>query len=346
MQKVTIIGKYNMLTIAADGQSVKTRIVTQELEKIIGIDQIRKIDTCGWKKNPLKLFARSFIAVQKSDNVVFMTDAGGIKVFPWLLLGANIFHKSSLHYVVVGAWLVKYLEKHKFISACLKRFRAIYVETLVLKNGLENLGFNNVYLMANFKQLSVLSEKHLVFNTEPYKFCTFSRVMEEKGIAEAVEAVQEVNNHYGRTVCMLDIYGQVDPDQVEWFENLRKEFPPGVQYCGLIPYEKSVEVIKNYFAVLFPTKFYTEGIPGTIIDAYAAGVPVIASRWESFEEVIEVGKTGLGYNFEEPENLKSILLELVESPEIIYSMKKNCLVSATRYLPESSMDVLISKLSL
>ena len=66
-------------------------------------------------------------------------------------------------------------------------------------------------------------------------------------------------------------------------------------------------MLKNYFLLAFPTKFYTEGIPGTILDAYAAGVPVIASKWESFFDVIEEGKTGIGYEFDNQKELEKIL---------------------------------------
>ena len=45
---------------------------------------------------------------------------------------------------------------------------------------------------------------------------------------------------------------------------------------------------------IFPTRFTTEGIPGSIIDSYYAGVPVLASKWNSFDDVIEDGKTGVG----------------------------------------------------
>ena len=62
--------------------------------------------------------------------------------------------------------------------------------------------------------------------------------------------------------------------------------------------------MKYYFALLFPTRFYTEGIPGTILDAYAAGIPVICSRWESCADVVDDGVTGITYPFEDMQMLK------------------------------------------
>lgn len=131
-------------------------------------------------------------------------------------------------------------------------FDGIYVETNTMRKALEIQGFNNVYVMPNFKDLNILKESELVYpNTEPYSLCTFSRVMKEKGIEDAVNAVKTVNEHFGRTVYTLDIYGQVDSAQTEWFNELENTFPSYIKYGGLVPFDKSVEVLKNYFALLF-----------------------------------------------------------------------------------------------
>ncbi len=346
MKKVSIIGLLRIGEEAADGQSIKTRIVTREIEKTIGVQQVRKIDTYGWKKHPFKLFFSCIKAVFDSENVVFLTDAGGIKVFPWLLTCANVFTKRTIHYVVIGGWLVHFIENHKLLAGFLKKLDGIFVETRVMQKGLEGLGFENVYLMPNFKELTLLSENELPSSlSEPYRFCIFSRVMKEKGVACAVDAVKNINSSYGRTVCTLDIYGQVDSNQIEWFDQLKQTFPEAVRYCGIVPFDKSVEVLKEYYALLFPTQFYTEGIPGTIIDAYAAALPVVASEWESVFDIVEPGVTGITYPFEKPESLQECLINLIENPEQVSEMKMHCLKKAEQYLPDAVMDILISKLT-
>ena len=346
MTKVSVIGLFCTGREVSDGQSIKTRIITEELEKALGAQHVRRIDTYGWKKHPVKLFADSVRAVLQSENVVFMTDAGGIKIFPWLLLGANLFCRHKLHYVVVGAWLVSYLEKQPLIAAFLRRFDTIFVETTVLKEGLEGLGFRNVRLMPNCKPLEILPREQLTGEqTEPYRFCTFSRVMREKGIEDAVDAVRAVNCQLGRTACTLDIYGHVDDSQRDWFDALRADFSEDIHYRGIIPYAESVDTIKGCHALLFPTRFYTEGIPGTIIDAYAAGVPVISARWESFSDVVDEGITGWGYAFNEPGALTKLVYEAVTAPDTLRNMKENCLKKANDYLPGQVMDILLRELS-
>ncbi len=111
--------------------------------------------------------------------------------------------------------------------------------------------------------------------------------MKEKGIEDAVNAVENVNQKYGRTVFSLDIYGQIDDGYREKFEALQKQFPPYINYSGLISFDKSVETPKDYFALLFPTYYNGEGFAGTLIDAMAAGTPVIASDWKCNGEVVK-----------------------------------------------------------
>lgn len=345
--KIAIIGKYTTADgVSSDGQAVKTNLIAREIESALGQDAVRRINTFGWKKHPVKLLLRSLLAVRQTDHVIFMTDEGGIKVFPWLLLLFRVFRKTSLHYVVVGGWLIHFAGKHGFIRGCLKRFDAIYVETTVMKRELDRLGFENVILMPNFKRLSPIEDAQIQScPDEPLRFCTFSRIMREKGIDNAAEAVCAVNAQFGRTVCTLDIYGRVDPDQTQWFADLQETFPQEIRYCGVVDYDRSTEVLQDYFALLFPTEFFTEGVPGTIIDAYAAGVPVIAAQWESFADVIDDGVTGIGYPFGKQECLKEILISLIENPEIGYSMKANCLEKARQYLPDTVMEILLSRLS-
>lgn len=346
MKKVSVIGLFCDGIDVADGQSIKTRIVADELERAFGHDQVARIDTYKWKNSPFELFSKCISAVHNSSNVIFMTDEGGIKVFPWLLLGANIPRKCALHYIVIGGWLVNFLKEHPFYANCLRKFDCIFAETTPMRYGLEQLDFKNVALLPNFKNLSPLREDQLVYNDcEPYRFCTFSRVIREKGIEDAVNAVKSVNAQYGRCVCTLDIFGMVDENEREWFEKLSANFTEEIRYCGTVSYQQSVQVLKDYFALLFPTFFPKEGIPGTVIDAYSAGLPVIASKWSSFEDIIDDGITGIGYPYLKNELLTQIITDVVSHPERILKMKNTCLEKAEYYLPDRGMRVLLDRLT-
>ena len=153
-----------------------------------------------------------------------------------------------------------------------------------------------------------------------------------------------MNELLGRCTFELDIYGPVDSAEFEWFAELERSFPDCIRYKGTVDSYKSVEVLKDYFALLFPTRFFTEGVPGTIIDAYAAGIPVVSARWESFSDVVDDGVTGLSYEFGKEDGLFERLLEVAKEPEILISMKKSCVRKASEFAPEVALGELLSRL--
>jgi glycosyltransferase involved in cell wall biosynthesis len=191
----------------------------------------------------------------------------------------------------------------------------------------------------------MMGPEELVYPTgEPYKLCTFSRVMQEKGIGDAVAAVKAVNESLGRTAYELDIYGQIDPNQQAWFAELEGHFPEYIRYCGCVPADQSTQILKNYFALLFPTYYEGEGYANTIVDAYASALPVIATDWHCNSEIITHGSTGFLYDVEQPQMLKTLMEQAMEDPEGIARMKRTCLEEVKKYSPEVLMQTIDRKI--
>ena len=345
MLKATVIGHFGVGQ-SSDGQTVKTKTITKALKEKYGAEMIGETNTHGGAKTLFKAPKMVRNAFRGSENVIILPARNGLKVIAPLCAMQKRKHPNvKLHYVVIGGWLPALLKQYRFLQKPLRCFDGIYVETSTMKRALEEMGFNNIAILPNCKDLQILHEDELVYAAaEPRKLCTFSRVMKEKGIEDAVRAVQTVNETFGRTVYTLDIYGSIQPGQEPWFEDLKKTFFDSVRYQGVAAYDESVQIIRSYFALLFPTHFYTEGIPGTILDAYAAGVPVIASKWESFADLIEDGKTGFGYAFDDANGLIGILNRLVEDSKEANTMKKCCLTRAQQYVPQEAVTVLIQRM--
>ncbi len=345
MKKICVCGSFGFGKDSLDGQTVKTKSIYDEMEKRVGKKEITTIDTVKAKK---QLIVYPFIlgnALKSCENILILPAHNGLKVIAPILAIENVFFRRKLHYAVVGGWLPKYLKNRFYLRKCLKRFTGIYVETNTMKTELEKMGFDNVLILPNFKKLNILTEEEISeeFHT-PYELCTFSRVMKQKGIEDAIYAVVKINEKYKKEIYKLDIYGQVEKGEEIWFEKLCENIPSCITYKGTVPYDQSVDVIKKYFALVFPTLFYTEGIPGTIIDAYAAGVPVISSCWESYADVVEEGVTGLGYEFENREELVNLLDEVFNKPDILIQKKKACLQSAKYYTADVALLPLLERI--
>lgn len=343
MAKICVCGAFRLWDIPKGGQEVKTCILADALESRYG--KIYRIDTIA-PNSRIKMPFQLLWAMINCSDIVMLPAHNGLIVLSKLLTMLNIIFNRRLHYSVIGGWLQDLLPNYPPVMAALHKFRGIYVETKTMKDALEKMGYNNVSIVPNCKPLEIVSlDKLPKLYAEPYRLVTFSRITEKKGIGTAADLVMALNKKYGREVYKLDIYGPVDPgDDTEWFEEQKKTFTSSIQYKGNAPFDKSVEILSGYFALLFPTQYYTEGIPGTIIDSYAAGVPVISARWKSFADVVLDGITGLGYDFDNAKQLETLLEEIVTSPDIIISLKKACIIKAKDFLPENAIKPLISKI--
>ena len=336
-----MIGHYGGERIFLDGQTVKTKTITKALEDVYGTNNILRVDTYKSKKFFVKFIFQAQSILRKSQNIMVLPAQNGVRFIAPVLNFWNKFYKRRIHYCVIGGWLPSFLEKKKHLLKCINNFDGIYVETSTMKRALEKLGLLNIIVMPNCKDLRILKEDELVFSyNEPHKVCTFSRVNKQKGIEDAIDAVKRINEANSRIVYQLDIYGQVESNQLEWFEEIQKTFPDYVSYKGCVDFDKSVDVLKNYFALLFPTHYFTEGIPGTILDAYASGLPVVCSKWESFNDLIDDGETGIGYDFVDADGLFSVLSKFADHPEEINNLKKNCIEKAQNYLPAKVIELL------
>ena len=330
---VCVFGHFGSKQVLLNGQSIKAAVLAQYIEHKYGPGKTKRADTSGGWSALLKIPVCFFQAILNCNNVVVVPAYKGIQLFAFLIAIVHHFTNTKYHYAVVGGWLPSYINKHNLLAKRLHLFDGIYVETNTTKRALENKGYKNIYLMPNSKELEPVKDCNYSVQF-PLRLCTFSRVGEDKGIFEAAQVIKHINTLKGETILTLDIYGPIKTEDQQWFESNRSTLPEYIKYKGVVPFDKSVEVLKDYFMLLFPTKAYTEGVPGTIIDAYAAGLPVLASRWESFTDVIEDGITGIGFEFGNLDEMKHILEDIISNPQVITNMRTACVNKSRNYLPE------------
>ena len=343
MHKILICGHFGGNEEFLDGQTIKTKNIYLALLDKYGEKEINKIDTYQWKKHPISFLKKCIDGSKDSKNIIILPAQNGVRVFIPLFLLINKLYKRKIFYIVVGGWLPEFLENRKGLLKKVKKLDKIFVETNNMKKKLEKIEVKNVEILVNFKSITPLKEE-LVFNySKPYKLCTFSRVMKEKGIEDAIQVVKNINEEFNETIYELDIYGQIDKSYKDTFTEVINNSPKYVQYKGCINSEKSVETLKNYYLLLFPTKFKTEGIPGTIIDALSAGVPIIASRWDNADEIICDGKNGLIYEFNDLVDFYNKLKMILDYKKV-YNMKYNCIEDAKRFTTECAMEKIYTNL--
>jgi len=96
---------------------------------------------------------------------------------------------------------------------------------------------------------------------------------------------------------------------------------PDVQVLGRCCHREVVDLLKKAKFLVFSSECY-EGLPMVIAEAFACGLPVIASRLGAMAEIVEDGKTGLFFTPGDSENLAEKVGWLWSRPNEIKRMGK------------------------
>jgi glycosyltransferase involved in cell wall biosynthesis len=200
-------------------------------------------------------------------------DENAIKILIPIAVILKYIFKTKIYYNVIGGWLPDFLKKNKYMQSCLKKLDGIFVQTTTLKNELAGFNINKVYIFPNFKNIKIFKEDELLSNNDlPLRICFMSRITEQKGVEEMIRVIKHINRN--KVKYILDIYGPVSDEYKQRFAELEKDFPSYIRFKGVVEPLKTSDMLKNYFLQLFPTKYRTEGFPGSILDSFCAGVPV------------------------------------------------------------------------
>jgi glycosyltransferase involved in cell wall biosynthesis len=115
----------------------------------------------------------------------------------------------------------------------------------------------------------------------------------------------------------------------------------GVDYLGFLPLTEIWGHLSTASYMVVPSVWY-EGFPRTIVEAFASGVPVIASRLGSLAEVVTDGKTGLLFNPGDDEDLAAKLAWAESHPQAMIRMGQAAREEyEARYTPERNCAELI-----
>ena len=144
----------------------------------------------------------------------------------------------------------------------------------------------------------------------------FGQIKREKGVFDIVEAIG------GEPSASCDFYGPV-------LDRDREAFLAAVAGRDNLSYRGSVEpglvslVAAGYDVLLLPTYHEAEGYPAVILEAYAAGIPVVATDWLSLPEIVKDGETGILVPVRSPVKIRKAVRRLATDERLYTSMCAN-----------------------
>ncbi len=96
---------------------------------------------------------------------------------------------------------------------------------------------------------------------------------------------------------------------------------PGVEWLGHLPKTQVLALMKDALVLLFPSLWY-EGFPMVLVEAYAVGLPVVASELGSMSSLIAPGRTGLHFHPGNPEDLAAQVEWFLTHPAGLTQMRR------------------------
>lgn len=103
-----------------------------------------------------------------------------------------------------------------------------------------------------------------------------------------------------------------------------------ISYVGRLEPEAVRHAMGTSEALVFASRWY-EGQPITILEAFAAGLPVIAPRIGSIPELVEDGRTGILFDAEEPGALDAAVSRAAADPASLRAMGTEARVRYERF---------------
>ena len=336
LYKIGIWGQFgDGVNKIADGQAVRTTIITEELKARHGEENIMVVNTNNWRRHPFRFLWKTFLLNAKCQKVVIFPADNGFKMGVPVFDLFNRLFRRELYDVVIGGYLPDLLKRKPVYLKMLKKYKALFVQTPNIQKDLEELGVENIHILSNLKRLNRVKEEEVTVNRDPHvKVCSMCRVTETKGITYAVEAVKAANEALGGTFIHLDIYGIVAPEYQETFDGLLATHGDFVTYGGVVDFDKTADTLRNYFLMLFPTYYYGEGFPGNVVDAYNAALPMVATNWNYNSDVITDGENGILVPIKDVDALRDGILALYRDRERAHTMALNNLRAAEEYHPD------------
>ncbi|EPC04203.1 hypothetical protein L861_02500 [Litchfieldella anticariensis FP35 = DSM 16096] len=343
--RICLIGNLGGDSAGQNGQILRTRLVVAELQKHLGDERVRCIDTHDFNTQPLAKLRDIQRGFRDAEQVIIMPAERGLKHLLPFYLYWRWCYSVPVHYLVIGGWLPEFIHHHPWLIRGLRKLDSVHVQSFRMIECLAGLGFDNLRWLPNFRDFP--RERPLSSGVgDPLRLVFLSRMIPEKGADFAIEAVDSLNADNKRTCCSLDLYGPVSEDNATWLDGLLQGRGEAIAYRGALTPESVLEVLSRYDALIFPTRYEGEGFPGVVVEAYAAGIPVIASDWQDNGEVVTDGVTGLLFSSGDVNSLKKRLDWLIHHGDALLAMKTAAREAAASYHVDVVLPSLLAAMSI
>ncbi len=339
MEKVLLLGHLGFLSHTFDGQTMKTRNVYELLKTKTGeIGSLDYFDTQDFRYDIWSPF-RMVWKILHCSIIIYIPAHNNLRfLFPVIYFLCK-FRKVRILYIVVGGWLDEYLTDKKLHIFLLSRIQGIFPQSNQLCDSLKlKYKFKNVCYFPNFRLHSFVP--NFESKRDKFKIVFMARIFKLKGIDKVFELSNYIKNSFeGDHRIIIDFYGPIHKEDETYFYKEIRNFS-FISYKGILDKDQIYPRLNEYDLLVLPTRYPGEGFPGTILDAYISGIPVITSNWRYISEFVENGKTGFLFDLENSNDFFCLVEKLYYDRDLLNKMKKCAYERSKEFSSESAWEIL------
>ena len=167
------------------------------------------------------------------------------------------------------------------------------------------------------------------FSLQPDTFIVVSvgELIERKNFKTLIKAIKKLENE--NIVCLICGRGVLETELLKQVESLGIQ--DKVMFLG---FRRDIDrILHGSDVFVFPS--YQEGLPVALMEAMAAGLPVIASNIRGNSDLIEDGNNGYLVNSDDYEEISKKILLIKNTDNLQISMRKNVTKDIKKYSCEN-----------
>lgn len=325
--KAILLGWVNQRNVPQCGETVKNQYIIRQLKEL-GVD-LTVLDFFQWRKHPLVLLKTLWaLCAHPGRPLILSTSFCNVyplaKVHKWIRSKRNIIHWT------IGGKFHENVHNGIFKAKYIRPLNINLVESDLMVESLRKDGIESVRQVPNFKEVKYLPKLHAP--DEITRFVFISRIKPEKGVDYIFRAASILNDLGMESKYIVDFYGRIDEDYVELFNSQCAKLP-NVNYKGFLNMsdKEGIDRLAQYDAMLFPTYWEGEGFAGIFVDAFVAGLPIIATDWAHNRVFLSEDETALFVPIKDAEAIAGRMKAIMDGDIDLMSLKRHCQETAMGY---------------
>lgn len=272
-------------------------------------------------------------ALQQKTDIYHFHDP---ELIPWVLklkkkTGAKIIydvHEDIAKQILSKDWILKILRKiisylfNFFEKKIARKFDFLIVASKHILYNFKKEKINNIELIANYPIIKYFVKNEAISNKKNITSIIYiGDIIEIKGIKIIIESLAFI-----KTPIKLILIGKFYNKQFEKQIKNLSLWKNNVEYLGEIPINqaaKKLEIADIGIVCIYPIKRHMKLFPVKLFEYMAARLPIVASNFPLWEEIIEKNNCGISVNPLKSKEIAMAIEYLIEHPEKAKKMGEN-----------------------